>query len=61
MTARQIIKRIMDSVDSIDDDVKLYIIHRDEQGCCTSKSYYNAYNVINGKIYVENDYIDTYS
>ena len=51
----------MDSVDSIDDDVKLYIIHRDEQGCCTSKSYYNAYNVINGKIYVENDYIDTYS
>lgn len=52
MTARQLIFRIVDSCQDWDEDVRLFILTRDEENCVTNEKLCN-YSFVNGKIYVE--------
>ena len=53
MTGRKLIQKICDHCCELDEEVKLYLFERDENGDVTSKKEISVYNIINGKIYVE--------
>ena len=55
MTGREIIKGIVDSCFDLDKEIPLFLLERDEYNCVIDKHLFTIYNVINGKIYVEDN------
>lgn len=56
MTGRQLIRKLVDTTDNLDAEFPLFIVHRDSNDCVEFKDQSRFFQVVNGKIYVENDF-----
>lgn len=53
MTAREMIQKLVNTCQNLDDDIPVYILTRDEFGGVIKKFRYIHNNIINGKLYIE--------
>jgi hypothetical protein len=53
MTARDIIRKLSQTVLDWDKEIPLQLLYRDREGSVEQKVEFGLYNIINGKIYVE--------
>jgi len=53
MTARELIAKIVTCTNNLDDEVPVYFMLRDSNGCVVEKRRHGVWTYINGKLYIE--------